>query len=146
MDVMAHTKLDQTEEVKYNGGVAEPSSQVEGTADPGRHHLSDGLVPLDEIRYPVPVPGLPAFPPRRATIVPLIGTPESVAELARLLLNHAGLSQREAASRMGIKTASLAQYLHRKRGARYVSIQWLLRLTHVCGARMVLELPEKEPM
>ena len=56
-----------------------------------------------------------------------------------LLLRRAGLSYHEAAKRLGVAVQSLHQY---KKYKSSPSVWWLVRLTELCGGRLIIELPQ----
>lgn len=72
--------------------------------------------------------------PYRAVIIP---DPVAVQNLIELLIIRSGANNSEVARMMGVKVQSLNQYRSLKR--RRPSIQWLCRLAHACGARIVIE-------
>lgn len=78
--------------------------------------------------------------PRR---VPVVGDHKAIAALAEDLLGSIGITQAEAARRLGIKPQSLSQYFRYKRIRP--SVQWLCRLVELVGGRIYVEFgPEDE--
>lgn len=60
----------------------------------------------------------------------------AVKGLVNQMLRHAGLTQVEAARRMGVSTNALAQYCQ---GMRRPGLMIVLRIAEVCGARLLVE-------
>jgi len=89
------------------------------------------------------------LPGTRISLVHMSDSPEGAIGVAEMLIERVGLKKAEVARRMGIRPQTLQQYLakrvgSRKRGKKYISLQWFLRIVHVCGARLVVEMPPIE--
>ena len=88
---------------------------------------------------PTPIPS--SSQPTQSSVAVVLNDDRAVMQLIELLLDRAGLSQAEVASRLGIRRQSLNQYrwLRRKRP----SIQWFTKLAQACGARIIIEFPSR---
>lgn len=69
----------------------------------------------------------------------IVGDESGISYLINEMLRHSGLTQAEAARRMGIPDSTIQQYRSMRR--RKPSLVWISRLAAVCGARFVLEFP-----
>jgi transcriptional regulator with XRE-family HTH domain len=65
--------------------------------------------------------------------------PEAISRIVDVLLARSGMSLAEAARRLGVANQSLHQYKKGKR--KKTSLQWLQRLTEICGAKILIEMP-----
>lgn len=71
----------------------------------------------------------------------LSSDPALFADLLDLLLSKSGLTQAEVARRLAQAPQSIHQY--RSRVRPNPSLKWFLRFVHVCGAKVVIELPSE---
>lgn len=68
--------------------------------------------------------------------------PALFGEMLDLILRKSGLTQAEVARRLASKPQSVHQY---RTGVRpNPSLRWFLRFVHICGAKIVIELPSAE--
>lgn len=88
-----------------------------------------------------PVPGMTQHSTATHHVAVVLSDERAVQRLVELLLEKAGLSQAEAARRMGIASQSLNQYKISRRARP--SLQWLARLAEVCGAKIIVEFPNQ---
>lgn len=63
----------------------------------------------------------------------------SMIKLIEEIIDRAGVSKAEIASRIGVRPQSFAQYTYLKRSRP--SVQWLARLLAVTGGRLIVEFP-----
>jgi len=93
-------------------------------------------------------PQSPAIVPTSATIpsfkstsslTPLVCDERVITRLLETLISRSGMSIAGAAQRMGVKDASLRQYMRGRRSRP--SLQWFIRLAEVCGAKVSIEFP-----
>lgn len=89
----------------------------------------------------VPLPSSPPYTPTRHAYT-VINDDRAIMALIEVLLDRAGLTQAEVARRMGVTINTVNQYrwLRKKRP----SIRWITRLAEACGARLVVEWPNRE--
>lgn len=73
--------------------------------------------------------------------VAVLDDERAVMALIGTLIERAGISQSEIARRLGVAPQSVNQ-LYRKRRRR-PSIQWVAKLAAACGARLMVEFPER---
>lgn len=101
------------------------------------------VVPTTDIKLPPP----PVLVPSTSTALPapttavVISDDAAIAGLINMLLKRAGLTNAEAARRMGNSSQALSQYRRMRRTRP--SIQWFARLAEICGARFYLEFPSR---
>ncbi len=88
----------------------------------------------------VPLPSIPSSLPSRHAYA-VINDDRAIMALIEVLLDRAGLTQAEVARRMGVTINTVNQYrwLRKKRP----SIRWITRLAEACGARLVVEWPNR---
>lgn len=103
--------------------------------------LSESAAPaIESDLVPLPSSGsaIPAF--RTPTpLTQLICDERAISALLRTLLNRAGLSNGEAARRLGVNYNSVSQYLNGRRNRP--SLLWFLKFVDLCGARLLIEFP-----
>jgi hypothetical protein len=99
-----------------------------------------GVQPVDIAFSPVPLPSIPSTIPSRHAYA-IINDDRAIMALIEVLLDRAGLTQAEVARRMGVTINTVNQYrwLRKKRP----SIRWITRLAEACGARLVVEWPNR---
>lgn len=59
--------------------------------------------------------------------------------LVELIVERSGMKQVEIAARMGVSKQALNQYYTLRRSRP--SVQWLAKLLHACGGRLLVEFP-----
>lgn len=84
----------------------------------------------------------PMSAPERPDRAALPSDPALFGEILDLVLRKSGLSQAEVARRLAERPQSIQQY--RTGGARRnPSLKWFLRFIHICGGKVVVELPSE---
>lgn len=77
---------------------------------------------------------------REKAVIP--DDPALFKELINILLSHSGLTQSEAARRIGVEPQSVHQY---RSGIRAnPSLRWFMHFARVCGANVVIEFPDPQ--
>lgn len=113
-------------------------------------HLTTSLgaaPPTSEAAEPtnsaIPLPSSSAIPTFRSqtSLTPVICDERAIARLLGTLLQKGGLSNHEAARRLGVTYNAVSQYLNGRRCKP--SLLWFLRFCDLCGARVYLEFPTK---
>lgn len=66
-----------------------------------------------------------------------VGLPVIRKEIAASMVSHYGLSQREAACKLGVSPAAISQYLSKKRGKIKVNDQDLLQEIRISAKRII---------
>lgn len=62
-------------------------------------------------------------------------SPVEFADVLQTVREHAGLTVREVADRMGVSIGNVSQYLYRRRGVEGTgTVHWFLRYMQACGA------------
>lgn len=84
---------------------------------------------------------IPGALQRRATPTTFLVTPDEkmIPALLDRLLDTAGLSQSEAARRLGEGRQNISNLRHGRR--RHLTLEWLARFVAVCGGKILVELP-----
>jgi predicted transcriptional regulator len=64
-----------------------------------------------------------------------------ISRLLETVLYRAGITQKEAADRLGINPATIRQYI----GARSTrpGLRWFVKFVEACGGRVYLQFPER---
>lgn len=91
----------------------------------------------------IPMPSSTALPIFKSStpLTPLVCDERAIARLLATLLSRGGLSTREVARRMGVTPNAVRQYLRGRRNRP--SLIWFIKLAELCGARVLVEFPEK---
>lgn len=77
---------------------------------------------------------------REKAVIP--DDPALFKELINILLAHSGLTQSEAARRIGVEPQSVHQY---RSGIRAnPSLRWFMHFARVCGAQVTIEFPDPQ--
>jgi hypothetical protein len=92
----------------------------------------------------VPIPTSSTIPSYRSTtsITPLVCDERAIMRLLETMLSRGGLSVNEAASRLGVTSNAIRQYLKGRRAKP--SLMWFIRLAEVCGAKVTVEWPTRK--
>lgn len=80
-------------------------------------------------------------PPAKGPLNPIIlADSRAIRSIVGMLLSRAGLSQVQAAERLGVSKQAINNVM---RGLTVnPTLWWVAKLAHVCGARLVLEFPD----
>ena len=98
--------------------------------------------PEDGLRLPIPMPSSTAtLPIAPATRMMVISDDLAVNALIEAMLERAGLTIKEVATRMGVVPQTVSQYKYFKK--RKPSVQWLGKLAVACGGKLFIEFPAK---
>lgn len=108
--------------------------------------------PFDPPKPPTPTPSpiplsvlpsvLPHLPADRSYRAYVVSNDQIVNVIVRMIVERSGMKPSDIARRMDIQEQSLNQY---RSGRRLrPTIQWLTRLAEVCGARIVVEWPDRK--
>jgi DNA-binding CsgD family transcriptional regulator len=76
------------------------------------------------------------------SLTPLVCDERAIARLLSSLISRGGLSIGEVSRRLGVTTNSVRQYLRGRRNKP--SLMWFVRFAEICGARVVIEWPERK--
>ena len=90
-----------------------------------------------DMRFITPIPGVRRAEYSTPTIV--LSHDKSVRVLIDELLRRSGLTQSEAARRLGINRSTIQKY--RDGRVKRPSFAWFVRLAEVCGARVCVDFP-----
>lgn len=96
---------------------------------------------MSEVHSPFPLPSAVPQTERQTHSEVLINDEKALVQLIDQLLVRAGLNQAEVCKRLGISQSNFNQYRLRRRTKP--SVWWLLRLAHVCGAKLIVEFPRR---
>tara|TARA_R110002051_G_scaffold38872_1_gene82285 strand:- start:199 stop:573 length:375 start_codon:yes stop_codon:yes gene_type:complete len=85
--------------------------------------------------------------PRTAGVKFEIATdPESFGGLLKAMRERSMLTTKMLAAKLGVKPASVNQYLYRKRGQGGTStLRWFLRYAEACGCKVHISFPTEMP-
>jgi hypothetical protein len=73
-------------------------------------------------------------------------SPESFGGLLKAMRERSMLTTKMLASKLGVKPASVNQYLYRKRGQGGTStLRWFLRYAEACGCKVYISFPTEMP-
>ena len=76
---------------------------------------------------------------KTSPLTPVVCDRRAIARLLETLLDRAGISVREAATRLGMNDQSLRPYLKGRRTRP--SLLWFLKFVEACGGKVYIEFP-----
>lgn len=88
---------------------------------------------------PIPLPSTSETPRSNTSII--LTDEQAIVALIDQLIHRSGLSYSEVARRLGVLPNAINQYRHFRR--KRPSLWWMNRLAAVCGARIVVEWPQR---
>ena len=73
-------------------------------------------------------------------------SPESFGGLLKTMRERSMLTTKMLAAKLGVRPASINQYLYRKRGEGGTStLRWFLRYAEACGCKVYISFPSEMP-
>lgn len=110
--------------------ISAPEAPASATAPPSSDELA--FTPLPSSSFPSSSP--------HTSLTPLVCDERAISRLLELLMQRAGFSLNETASRLGVVPNSVRQYVNGRR--LRPSLMWFIRFAETCGAKVTIEFPK----
>lgn len=108
------------------------------------NQLEEEPLGASESPFLVPMPSVTAVPVVKLSspLTPVVCDDRALLRLLTTLLERSGQSAGDVARRLGLTDNSILQYTKGRRTRP--SLQWFLRFAEMCGAKVYIELPQRE--